>query len=306
MDLDGISAFLAIARSRSFSAAADELHRTQPAISRRILMLERELGAPLFERGPGGVVLSEAGRVFLPLAERALAAVKDAGDAVRSLKSDEIGPVSLTAVGTLASTNLTTVLKHFAKRFPAAKLTLSTASSAEVSEKVRRGEAAIGLRYFNDPSADLVCERLTQEKLVVICPRDHALAGKRVASLAALGREPWFAFPDEAGKRELALPHVHVLFASRGLGPLVWTPVDSLTAQKRMVEAGFGLALVPESAIDEETRQRTLSVIGVRDLDVANPVFVVVRRGGYLTGAAKSLLSVIRSEHRLTRTRAKT
>jgi DNA-binding transcriptional LysR family regulator len=301
MDLDGLKTFVAIAHSRSFSASAGALGRTQPAISRRIALLEAELGAPLFERAAGGVVLSQAGRVFLPLAERALAAVTDAGDAVKALQAGEAGPVSVAVVGTLASTHLTLVLKRFAKKFADVKITLATATSAQVSELVRRGEAMIGIRYFDDPAPDLACEALTREPLVVICSRDHRFAGRQLSTLAQLKGEAWLAFPDVAGQRELSTPHIHALFESRGLGPIAWTPVDSLTAQKRLVEAGFGLALVPESAIAEEAMRKTLSQIRVRDLDVANPVTIVVRNGGYLSRAAKSLLAVLKSDYSLQR-----
>jgi DNA-binding transcriptional LysR family regulator len=95
MDTGLLKTFLAIARQRSFSKAAAELHRTQPAISRRIGLLERELGVPLFERGGGELVLSQAGRVLLPFAERALAAIRDAEDAVRDLRQPNAGPLSL-------------------------------------------------------------------------------------------------------------------------------------------------------------------------------------------------------------------
>jgi DNA-binding transcriptional LysR family regulator len=303
MDLDGLKTFVAIAHSRSFSASANALGRTQPAISRRIALLETELGAPLFERAAGGVVLSQAGRVFLPLAERALAAVRDAGDAVKALQTSEAGPVSVAAVGTLASTHLTEVFKAFAKKSPDVKTTLATATSAQVSELVRRGEAMIGIRYFDDPVPDLSCEPLTQETLVVICSWAHRFAGRQVSGLAQLKGEAWLAFPDVGGQRELSTPHIHALFESRGLGPIAWTPVDSLTAQKRLVEAGFGLALVPESAIAEEIARKTLAHIRVRDLDVANPVTIVLRNGGYLSRAAKSLLAVLRTEFSLERRR---
>jgi DNA-binding transcriptional LysR family regulator len=305
VDIDSLETFVAVAQSKSFSAAADALGRTQPAISRRIALLEGELGAPLFERATGGVMLSQAGRVLMPLAERALAAVKDAAEAVKSLRANDAGPVSVAVVGTLASTHLTLVLKQFAERYPGVKLTLSTGTSAQVSELVRRGDAMIGLRYFDDPAPDLLCDALTRETLVVICERSHRQAGKQVASIAQLKRESWLAFPNVAGQSELSLPHIHALFESRGLGPIEWTQVDSLTAQKRLVEAGFGLALVPESAIREELAQRTLATITVRDLDVVNPVFQVTRRGGYLSGAAKTLLGMLKTDYSLMRARPK-
>jgi len=82
-------------------------------------------------------------------------------------------------------------------------------------------------------------------------------------------------------------------FTVRGIAELRWTPVDSLTAQKRLIEAGFGIALLPASSIREERETGTLETIDVRDLRVENPVFAVVRRGGYLSPAARDLLELL-------------
>ncbi|HET9696770.1 MAG TPA: LysR family transcriptional regulator, partial [Terriglobales bacterium] len=93
MDSELLTTFVTICRQRSFSRAAVQLHRTQPAISRRIGLLEQQLGTPLFERGAGELVLSQAGRVLLPFAERALAALRDAEDAVGDLRNANAGPL---------------------------------------------------------------------------------------------------------------------------------------------------------------------------------------------------------------------
>jgi DNA-binding transcriptional LysR family regulator len=104
MDIDGIQTFVAIAELGGFTRAGRRLHRTQPAISRRLNILEHELGAPLFERIRGNARLTEAGRTFLPHAEAALAALKDGQEAVRGLQGGMHGVVSLALVGTLADT----------------------------------------------------------------------------------------------------------------------------------------------------------------------------------------------------------
>lgn len=297
MDTEALETFVAVHREQGFSRAARVLNRTQPAISRRISLLEHELGAPLFERVTGGIVLSQAGRVLLPYAERALAAVKDAAEAVRGLRADAGGPVSLASVGTLAGTNLTAVLQRFTKSHPRVDLTFRTARSAEVSDLVRRGEVSIGLRYERDRSPDLQCESLGAEPLVVVCGPGHRFAGRGVASLQALRDERWLAFPDVPGKREIAASHVFGLFLTQGLGEVEWTAVDSLTAQKRLVEAGFGLALMTESSITEELAAGSLSTIAVRLLAVAARVYLVTRKGGFLSQAALRLLELLRTEY---------
>src|SRR5947209_739367 len=139
MDAEALTTFLTVHRQRSFSKAASLLFRTQPAISRRIHLLEEELGAPLFERTSSGIVLSEAGRALLPYAERAVAAMQDAESAVRALKTPNAGAVTLAVVGTLTGPSLTKALRQFARRHPKVNLTLRTARSVQVSELVRAG-----------------------------------------------------------------------------------------------------------------------------------------------------------------------
>jgi len=305
MDTDSLKTFVGVYRAGGFSHAEETLLRSQPAISRRIALLERELKAPLFERTSSGIVLSQAGKVLLPFAERVLAALSDATEAVAALEKGSAGPIALALVGTLASTQITPLLADFARAFPRVALALRTATSSEVSELVRRGEASIGLRYVDDEASDLVCEKIGDEALVVACARRHPLAGKSVASLKALRDAPWVAFPLAPGRREASAQVLHVQFLMRGVADLSWTPVDSLTAQKRLVEAGFGLALLPESAIAEEIAHSTLATIAVRDLAAANPIYAIVRKNGYLSPAALALLARIKGSDYSGRTQSR-
>jgi DNA-binding transcriptional LysR family regulator len=297
MDSDALETFLAIHREGGFSSAARRLGRTQPAISQRIALLEEELGVTLFERGAGGLKLSQAGQVLLPYAERTIAALRDARSAVRALATDNTGPIALAVVGSLASTSLTGTLRAFLREFPSVQLSLRTATSAEVSDLVRGGEATIGLRYFDDRSPDLSSIDLFRERLVVVSAPDHRFADKRIARLTQLKNESWLDYPAVPGRRASSAQSVLIHFRVRGVGEVSWTPVDSLTAQKRLVETGFGLALLPESGIHEELLAKTLSVIRVGDLDASNPVVAVTRKGGFLSAAASRLLEVLRQPH---------
>ena len=121
MELDHVEAFAAIVRHGGFTRASSALHLSQPAISRRIRLLEQELGAPLFERLPGGPLLTDAGGAFLPHAEALLASMRDGAAAVAALRG-ESGTVTLALVGTLASTALTGRLKRFREDHPSVDL----------------------------------------------------------------------------------------------------------------------------------------------------------------------------------------
>jgi DNA-binding transcriptional LysR family regulator len=297
MDAEALTTFLAVHQRRGFSNAARFLHRTQPAISRRIALLEQELGVKLFERAAGGIALTQAGRTLLPHAERAVASLRDAREAIRALAAGESGPLTMAIVGTLAGTDLTGLLRRFMRDYPAVELMLQTARSGEVSELVRRADATIGLRYDRDQSGDLLCESLGSEPLLVACAPSHRLAGRTIASLAALRNERWIAFPRAPQRPELPGSHVFSVFGARGLGEIEWMAIDSLTAQKRLVEAGFGVTLIPASSAGEEMAAGTLAAIRVRDLDVGTPVFIVTRKGGYLSPAAHRLLALLRTQY---------
>jgi len=145
VEIDQVEAFVTIIRRGGFTRAATALHLSQPAVSRRLELLEREVGQPLFDRTRGGARLTEAGRTFLPHAEALLASMRDGVAAVQALNRADRGTVTLALVGTLASTTLTARLQRFRRAHPHVRLALRTALSREVTALVRRGDSACAI-----------------------------------------------------------------------------------------------------------------------------------------------------------------
>jgi DNA-binding transcriptional LysR family regulator len=131
----------------------------------------------------------------------------------------------------------------------------------------------------------------------VVCAPDHPLAGRRLARLADLRDQRWIAFPQIPGRREISATHVFALFLTHGLGEVEWTPVDSLTAQKRLVEAGLGIALLSQSNAADELRSASISTIRVDDLSAGQDIVAVTRRGGFLSAASRRLLEIVRADY---------
>src|SRR5262249_35608374 len=156
-------------------------------------------------------------------------------------------------------------------------------------EATGRGDATIALLYDPYRSRDLEYELLSSERLQVVCALDHPLAGRRVARLADLRGERWVAFPEIPGRREISASHILALFLTHGLADVTWTPVDSLTAQKRLVEAGLGIALLSHSNAAEELRSSSISTIRVDNLAASQDIVAVTRRGGFLSAASLRL-----------------
>jgi DNA-binding transcriptional LysR family regulator len=142
----------------------------------------------------------------------------------------------------------------------------------------------------------MVAVSVYDEPMMVVCSPRHRLAGRRSVAPPALGTERWVAFPPR--NESFYEPYPWSLpnrLAAWGLSPAEIVPIDSLTAQKRMVEADFGLALLPESSVDEELRTGTLRELRLAGQRVTIPVFLIHRRGRYLSGAARALMAELRA-----------
>lgn len=294
MELDHLEAFVSIVRRGGVTRAAAALHLSQPAISRRLHLLEHEVGAPLFERIGRTFVLTQAGRAFLPHAQAVLASMRDALEAVSALSDASRGTVTLALVGTLASTQLTRSLARFREQHPRIDLRLRTALSAEVSELVRSGDAALGLRYRADSSRELSSRLLFDERMLVVCAAQCRLARRAHVPARALANERWIAFPPRPGRAPE--PYANALeqrLAANGLDAAEIVPIDSLSAQKRMVEAGFGLALMPESSVVEELRAKTLCALRAPSMRASVPVMLIQRRNAYASAATQALATYL-------------
>jgi DNA-binding transcriptional LysR family regulator len=169
---------------------------------------------------------------------------------------------------------------------------LRTALSQEVTALVRRGDAMLGLRYGADPHPEMRSVKVHDEPMMVVCSPRHRLAHRSRVAPTALAAEPWVAFPPRDGAHYDPYPwSLQHRLAACGLSPAEIIAIDSLTAQKRMVEAGFGLALLPESSVDEELRAGTLCAMRVPAMQATLPVVLVHRLRAYLSAAARALIA---------------
>ena len=180
MNLHELQTFVSIAQLGGVTRAAGQLHRSQPAITRRVKLLEDQLGVPCLKEGRVEACSPKPAAHSFATPEAVLAALKDGEQAVQALQEADHGVVSLAIVGTLAGTTIVEQLRRFSAKHRNARLELRTANSFEVSDLVRRGEVSLGLRYFADPSPELISQQIAEERLVVVCSAQHKWGGKRL------------------------------------------------------------------------------------------------------------------------------
>lgn len=294
MELAELEAFITIAELGTFTGAARVLHVSQPAISRRIDLLEHELGSSLFQRDRSGARLTDAGEALLPFAAAVLASVRDGKAAVEGLRQDGAGTTTLALVGTLASTSLVERLAVFRDTHPAVRLMLRTQTSDGVSHLVQRGDASIGLRYFAAPAMSLESMYVWSERMVVVSSSLSRLVTADRVCVDDLDGVPWVTYPVGTGSSGEPFARAMERHLVRiGLPDAERIEIDSLTTQKRMIEVDFGIGLLPESAVAEETRVGSLRVVDLPELAASAPVFLVRRRGGYESAATRALVDVL-------------
>lgn len=289
MEVDQLETFLAIAQLGGFSRAGARVHRSQPAVSRRLRLLENELGAPLFERIRGVVRLTDVGRALLPHAEAVLAAHHGAREAVREQLQGGPAEVRLAVVGTLLDRRLCQRLKRFRAAHAGLRLTLRTGASAEVCGLVQQGEVTLGVCYFKPSQPGLVCVEIGREEMIVVAAADHPRLSARPRSVEALADETWLGFPSTKAYKEAFGRVLRSRLAAAQLEGVAIMEVDSLMAQKRLVEAGFGLALLPRSAVREELEAGRLIALRAPQVATTLPICLLQRKHGFLSAAARAL-----------------
>lgn len=286
INLPELRAFVAVVRAGTFTAASVQLNITQPALSRRIQLIEQALGAPLFERFPGGPRLTDMGREFLPHAEAVLAALEEGIEAVGGMVRGDRGRVAFAALGALCNGTVVQALRRFGDETPGADLSVSfhASTSEEVSDLLLQGQAMWGLRFRIDPRVH--CEVIGHETMFIVCSPTHPLATAQGVTPAQLAEETWIGFP-------LGVGHSSPEFWSRlshyGLEGNRVMLIDSTAAQKRLIEANFGIGLLPHGSVAEELRTGQLKALSVKDMRASVPVILARRKGAFISKAARSL-----------------
>src|SRR6266566_1024734 len=253
-----LEAFVEVVRLGSVTRAADALFVTQPALTARLNALEKTVGAALLVRRRGGVRLTEAGRAFLPYAERALQAVADGRHVLTELERGVVGHVSIGASPAVSTYALPSILKRFQETHPDVQVAVRTGHSEEVVELVKRDEVAVGLsRELRDP--DLESFTLYEDELVLVVHPEHQFLGDiRTANLVD---EQFVLFDRSSSYHELT----SALFLDAGIVPRSVMELDNIDSAKKMVEQGLGVAFLPHVAVTEEVRSGRLRIVGIAD-----------------------------------------
>lgn len=285
-----VEGFLEVARRGSVSRAAEALFITQPTLTARLHALERELGTPLFLRTPHGMRLTDAGKAWVPYAERALRALADGREALDQVLSASAGHLMIAAAPAVSTYLLPALLERFVAEHPRVEVSVRTGHSEDVVDLVLRDEAQIGLgRAIRHP--DLELRPFYTEELVLVCATDHPFTKRAGITMADAAGEKLIMFDRTSSYYEIT----QGAFVAAGMKLRGVMELDSIEAAKKMVERGLGVALLPASAIAREVENGTLSAIRMKDAPPMHNSIVAYRRrdAGQPEGIVAAFLTLI-------------
>ncbi|MFQ5739779.1 MAG: LysR family transcriptional regulator [Acidobacteriota bacterium] len=290
MQLYELKVFLAVASEKSFSAAAERLLRTQPAVSLAVQRLEAAVGEKLLDRSGRDLVLTDTGKLVLEYARRFHNLHRDLENALGELRDKKAGRL---VVGANESTTLY-LLKHiqeFRRLYPGVIVEIRRSLSSRLPAEIIRGDLELGAISYHPGDQRLASSVIYVDHLSFVVSPRHRLAGRKEISIQELGEENFIA-------HNVASPYRRVVLQTfQQHRVLLHMEVEMPTVEtiRRMVQQDEGVAFLPKMCVEPDLQQRTLCEIRVRELTMDRNIRLVYpsrRRLSYATRAFLDLLGV--------------
>ena len=287
MEMSQLQAFISVAHNRSFSITANQLHLTQPAISKRISTLEEHLGCALFDRIGHRIQLTTAGSILLPIAIKILQDVEDYKRQVQGLNNSVSGKLTLASSHHISLHRLPEILKTFARQYKDVELDFQFLESEQACEAVRVGKielAVITLPLETDEK--LLTDNLWNDPLVCMSSNEHSLCTISDITLAKLVEYPILLPEKQTFTRQI----IERPFIENNLKLNTLMTTNDLESLRMMVEIGLGWSILPESMLRDP-----LVAIKVEGLELKRTLGLVINKNRTLSSSAKAMIKLLKS-----------
>ncbi|MCB1397620.1 MAG: LysR family transcriptional regulator [Rhodobacter sp.] len=281
--------FQEVARTLSYTRAAEALHLTQPAVFAQVRQLEDQVGHPLIERLGKQLYLTDEGQVVLAAAQAILSEVENMEMRLADLRGLARGRLRLAVVST-AKYDLPALIGRFSAAHPGIEVALTVGNRQELLARFAQNADDLYILGTPPEGIDAAAEVYAENPLVVIAPPDHPLAGRRVR-VAALADYPFLSREPGSGTR-LA---VERCFAEAGVAPVARIELGANEAVKQGVIAGLGLSVLSRGTVALELRHGYLVELDVAGFPLMRHWYVAWPRGKRLSLAAEAFLDLLRA-----------
>jgi DNA-binding transcriptional LysR family regulator len=294
MELHQLSIFLAVAQTRSFSAAAEIIHITQPAVSMQVQLLERELGCTLLHRDRRGAVLTPEGQAVCRTALLMAAEVQALKSEIAGFQDLSRGQIGIACSDTFAAYVLTTIISEFSSSYPGISVSIFNGTSTEIQSMLLDHRVDVGFLSVDgaDKGVDFA-QRMTYRYTAVVRP-DHSLGNRDLLRLSDLRDQTLLLL--EKGTR--AREHADQALTAAEVKPAHIIDLGSVAVQQEFAAAGIGVALVPEFAALQHLESKRLAMIPVEELP-AREIGVATKRARRKTAAVSAFIELCQEGHLL-------
>lgn len=290
MNLHHLRVFAAVAEQRGFSRAAAALHLSQPAVSKAVRQLEREVGVPLVERAGRASRLTMAGERLAARARELLGVEAAAEEELRALRGLEAGSLRVGASTTIATYLLPPILARFHEAHPAIAQRVVSANTRAIARALLERRLDVALVEGPVEHSRIEAIRWREDELVVIAPPDHPLVARRKVRAAELEPERFIVREQGSGTRAVA----ERALAKHGVRPRAALQLGSTEAVKQAVAAGLGLAIVSRSAAADQLELGRIALVPLRGVALGRTLTELRLVGRMPSAAAAAFASFLR------------
>lgn len=289
MELRHIRYFVKAAELLHFTHAAESLYVTQPTLSSHIHQLEGEVGLPLFDRSQRNVRLTEAGKVFLERAQKALLNLDVAKERIDDLKVLAAGTLRVAALLTFGQEVLPLWISTFNATYPNIRIIVATGTSDFIEEQVLAGDADLGLSFVSSSLEHLHGETLLEEEICLVVSENHPLGSRKEIELTELSAIPLALVSKQWTARRL----VNSVLAENGVAANVVIEIDDLQALLQITSEGNVAALLAPLVV---ANFPGLTLVPIAGKPLRINYGVIWHEQGHLSPAAQAFLEHIRQQ----------
>lgn len=289
IDFDGIQAFVVIAELGGFSKAAEHLHVTQTALTRRVQKLESYLGLRLLDRTTRYVELTPVGRDFLAQAKTIVSEVTMAVSRLKDMSKNARGSFTLACVPSMAAHALPAVIRRYAEAYPGNRIRIIDTSAFEVRDAVLHGQAELGVGIPTDHHPELDETPLMEDPLMFFCREEHPLSRMKSVTWSDMREEELIVVSSMTATSVF----MGYQLARRGINLTGAYEVLHHATAVSLVAAGVGTAILPASTLQDGSRPG-LCRVPLTGPVVKRRVAVLTRRNATLSPAARAFFDLLK------------
>lgn len=289
MQIETFKLFCDLAKSASFSRAAEENGVTQSAVSQQIRAVEEKFKVQLIERGRRNFALTPEGRVFLEASREILGMYEGLGDRLAKLQNIVSGELRIATIFSIGLHELPPYLKAFRRQYPGVDVRVEYRRSAEVYTAILDRRADLGLVAYPVARRGIKAMTFWRDRLVLICAPGHPLASRRRIPMKILSGETFIAFePDLPTRKE-----VDRRLRAAGVKVRLAFEFDNIETVKRAVEIESAVSIVPEASVRSEVESGALAAPQFTDSGMWRPLGALIRSNARVSPALREFLAMI-------------